>query len=106
MSDEELETVVNHLKREDYSDFQALNRTIQQSILRAETYRISLKNHLISNEREFSSAMPQIQAHYASNEAELLERQRSRLWRFYLYHQTRSDLSTWERKEKVILSFR
>ena len=105
MSDETLLLVVQRLQKEDYSDFYALNQTIQQAIFRAQSIRASLKNQLIQDDKPIKSHTSAIQAHYAENDFELVERQKSRLVRFYQFYQTKSDLSTPERKAKLFSLF-
>jgi carboxyl-terminal processing protease len=104
MSDDALASIVKRMAREDYSDFQALNLTIQKTILRAQKSRITLSDFLMRKEGYAPSANS-IQSHYADSEEELLARQKSRMERFYLFHQNRSDLSTMERKAKLFALF-
>jgi carboxyl-terminal processing protease len=106
LSDKRAAEILERLKNQDYSDFIALNRTIQNAILRAEEIRKKLSQQLAHDQlgmmdSPFSSAP----SRYASLDEDLIERQRMRMIRFYLFQKTRTPLDTMERKAKVYLLF-
>ena len=105
MSDEAAGLIVQRMNKNDFSDFLLLNDTIQQAIIRAQNLRNSLSDRLLSNDWQIAAASLAIQSHYAQTETELLERQKNRIIRFYLFHKSRTDLSTEERKKKLIVLF-
>jgi carboxyl-terminal processing protease len=103
MSDKVAGEVVLRLNNNDFSDFLSLNETIQRAISRAQALRISMYDRLFDNEWQTPSSG--IQSSYAQTEKELLDRQKNRIVRFYLFHKTRSDLSSMERKQKLVALF-
>ena len=105
LSDQKAQEILERLNRQDYSDFIALNQLIQKSILRAETQRKNLIPKLVSDNRETENWTPVASSHFARSEEELMERQKSRMVRFFSFHKMRSRLDTMERKEKVFLLF-
>jgi len=105
MSDEDAELVVQRMNKNDFSDFLSLNDIIQLAIVRAQSLRSSLNDRLLSNDWQIAALSSGIQPYYAQTEKELLDRQKNRIIRFYLFHKTRTDLSTTERKKKLIVLF-
>lgn len=105
LTDKRVQEILSHLKNQDYSDFIALNQTIQKSVIRAEIQRKELIQKMIAENGSMESWPPVSSSHFARTEEELMERQRSRMTRFFLYHKMRSRLDTPDRKEKVFLLF-
>lgn len=105
MSDETAQRIVQKMKQEDFSDFLVLNESIQRAILRAQNNRSSLNARLIEDNKEIRATSSGNHSQYAKTENELVERQKGRITRFYLYHQSRSDLSSQDRKAKLIALF-
>lgn len=105
MDDKRTEKVIQRMKQEDYSDFEALNQLMQNAVLRAQKMRKSIGDLFVRNELDFAPSQFYPPASYASSLEELSERQKSRLARFYLYHQSRADVSSVERKVKLLLLF-
>lgn len=105
MSDEKVRLVMQRMSHEDYSDFIALNQTIQRAIVRAQSIRDRFSRRDLEASAQFRSDYTGIHARFAQTENELAERLKSRLVRFYLYHKSRSNLSTAERQSKLIQLF-
>ncbi len=105
MSDEAANDIVQRMNKNDFSDFLSLNETIQQAILRAQNMRSSLKDRLLNNDWQISASSSGIQSQYAQNEKEIFERQKNRIIRFYHFHKSRSDLSSLDRKQKLVSLF-
>lgn len=94
--------VIQRISKGDYSDFAALNVVMQQAVLRAQKMRKSIGDQFLRNELDFSPSQVAPPSRYAASLSEIAERQKSRLARFYLYHQSRSDLSSVERKARLL----
>jgi len=105
ISEEEALNVVQRMNHNDFSDFLSLNQTIQQAILRSQEMRDAWRGPFINNKWKMSSAQLGIHSSFADSEIELLDRQKNRLVRFYQFHQSRSDLTSLERKEKLLILF-
>ncbi len=101
MSEKRAKEIMANLQKHDYRDFLAVNALIQESIVRAQAIRSLLAKQLSQSAQdpEAVSFLPPSQ--YPKSDEELIERQRSRLVRFYQYHKTRTQLDTFERKSKV-----
>lgn len=104
MSDDQAESILQRMKANDYSDFSALNRLIQHAIFRAEQNRTQMDGETLS---AFDAKGPEltIQSEYAQSKEELIERQKNRMARFYLFHRSRCDLSSSKRKEKLLFLY-
>ncbi len=103
LSDRRAEEILTRLKSNDYSDFIALNELMQNAIIRAQAMRSVLASELVKQEIELdSSASP---SQFAGSERDLMGRQKTRMVRFYLFHQARTRLDTQERKSKVFALF-
>ncbi len=102
MNDAAANKVIERIAKGDYSDFSALNDVMQQAVLRAQKMRKSIGDQFLRNELDFAPSQVPPPSRYAANLNEVAERQKSRLARFYLYHQTRSDLTSVERKAKLL----
>lgn len=101
IDDASAKKVIQRMSKGDYSDFTALNETMQKAVLRAQKMRKAIGDHFLKNELDFAPVQVP-PSRYAANLDELSERQKSRLSRFYLYHQGRSDLSGVERKARLL----
>lgn len=105
MSEEDALAVVQRMNNNDFSDFLSLNDTIRHAIVRAQNVRNSLNARFLNDEWQTASVQSGIHSNYAQSEDELLDRQKNRLIRFYLFHKSRSDLSSHERKQKLTALF-
>jgi carboxyl-terminal processing protease len=101
LSDAKVAEMIGRLEAKDYSDFIALNHLFQKAIFRAEAIRAALTQDLLRQKIDISGFSSLPQAHYASSEQELVDRQEFRMIRFYLFHESRANLDTIERKAKV-----
>jgi carboxyl-terminal processing protease len=105
MSDETASAVANRMNHEDYSDFWKLNESFQKAITRSRQIRSSISLDVYRKEKDLHVVPISLSPQYARTEEELALRQRSRMIRFYQFHQSRSDLSTLQRKEKLLSLF-
>lgn len=101
MSEKRAKEILNRLKKQDYSDYLTLNGLIQDSIVRAQALRVLVAKQIVAGalELENSSLIPPSQ--YSHSENELMERQKNRMVRFYLFHKARTNLDATERKQRV-----
>lgn len=102
MSDEKAKEILANLQAHDYSDFIILNGLFQESILRAQAIRTALSHTLVEKPPQGELTT---QSKYPQNLSELAEKQKSRMARFYLFHKTRTNLDTAERRAKVFELF-
>lgn len=104
MSDQRIEEIFKKWKKGDYSDFIALNQVVQRAIVRAQELRRELVPFLVGEETLSSTSfLPPSQ--FARIDGELMERQKNRMIRFYLFHSAHTRLDTPERKSKVYALF-
>lgn len=101
MSEKRAHEIMGRLQKRDYRDFIELNGLVQESIVRAQAARVVLFKQLVESkvDAEFSSLLPSHE--YATSEADLLNRQKARMLRFYQYHKARTHLDSIDRKSKV-----
>jgi len=105
LSDKKAASIVERLKREDYSDYLALNALFQRAISRAEAMRSLLAQQLLKEEIDDGSVTFLPPSKYAATEQELSSRQKTRMARFFLFHKSRTNLDAPERKMKVFSLF-
>jgi carboxyl-terminal processing protease len=105
MSDKRVQEILVRLEKKDYSDFTALNRVLQQSVVRAQSIRTRLAKNLAKTDFDLGPPTYPVPSQFASSEESLAERQKSRMVRFYLFHKSRTHLDTQERREKVYSLF-
>ncbi len=98
MSDKMALEVVARLKKEDYSDYLALQSLFQRAIHRAEGVRAMLAQNLLQTNIDLSGFSTM---RYAASESELIDRQQVKMVRFFVYHQSKTSLESQERKAKV-----
>lgn len=103
ITDAEANQIKKRIESGDYSDFFTLNSLFQRAIHRAEAIRALTAQQLLDTpirEKDAPSMIPF--SKYAVSEAELKERQKSRMIRFFLFHQSRTSIGSMERKAKVL----
>ncbi|MDE3045740.1 MAG: PDZ domain-containing protein [Verrucomicrobiota bacterium] len=105
LSDRKAQEIIERLKKEDYSDFLALNALFQRAIYRAESMRSMLAQQLLEEDPQEGSLSPIPSSRYASSEAELAQRQKLRMARFFIFQKGRTHLDSPERKAKVFSLF-
>ncbi len=105
MEDKHVAGVIQRMTNKDYSDFEKLNEIMQNAVVRAQKLRKSFGDLFLKNEMDFTSSQSQPPASYAGSFEELQERQKNRLARFYVYHQSRSSISSVERKARLLSLF-
>ena len=105
LSESKVNEILQRLKKEDYSDFIALNQLIQKSIIRAQTARRDLAEQLIRDDLRAEASFYGSPSQFPRTEKDLIERQRSRMSRFYLYHKARTRLDSADRKARVYSLF-
>src|SRR6185295_4014591 len=104
MSDAKVKEVLLRLEKKDFSDFLHLNELAQKAIIRSQGLRVMIAKQLV-NQAPSGEAEPTALNGYAKTEKELIERQKSRMARFYLFHEARTQLDTTLRKQKVFALF-
>jgi len=104
MKDSRAEEIYNRVQKRNYSDFMELNVLIERAIVRAQGLRQLIAQQAILSGKEFDAPSGPF-SRYASSEQEILERQRSRIARFFQFHQSRTQLDSPERKAGVISLF-
>lgn len=103
MSDEKVEQIASRLRMGDYSDFFALNQMMQRAASRAQALRANAMVDLIKNPVDGLGGGAS--SRFAHSEAELMQRQKARMSRFFAYHQARTPLDTVDRKARVFALF-
>jgi carboxyl-terminal processing protease len=103
ITDEQAGQMKKRIESGNYSDFFAMNALFQRAVYRSEAMRGLLAQDLLGTEiREKDSPYVLPFSKYASSDAELRERQKSRMVRFYLFHKSRTSVGSLERKAKVL----
>ncbi len=105
LSDKRAKEIVLRMKKNDYRDLIALNQIVQKAVIRAQTLRNTLMKELVREDLDFEVPNYVPQSQFASNEEELMDRQMSRMVRFYLFHKSRTRLDTPERKSRLYTLF-
>ncbi|MEN9653984.1 MAG: hypothetical protein RL235_96 [Chlamydiota bacterium] len=105
LSDAQAQQILKRLRAENYSDFIELNELCQRAVARAKETRVEISNQLINNDLLLNAVTYIPASQYAAKEADLVERQKVRMVRFYLFHQARTRLDTKERRMKVYQLF-
>ena len=101
LNEKQAQKILNRFQKEDYSDFEALNELFQGAIFRSQEIRAHLISQFMKGELsigEFNS-VPAME--YADAESELIQRQKSRMARFFAFQKSRSNVDTLNRKAKV-----
>lgn len=103
ISDETVRQMIQNYYKGSFEGFEEVIFRMQEGVLRAQNYRKSLKQEIISY--SFNDQKPFQQTGYAENKQELFRRQKYRIYRFFAYHQERSGLKTKEKREKAYRLF-
>lgn len=101
MSEKRAQEIMGRLQKHDYRDFLELNGLIQQSVVRAQAIRTLLARQLTQNTEDLETQNFLPPSHYSNSERDLIDRQKTRMTRFYQYHKNRTHLDTAERRAKV-----
>ncbi len=101
MSEKRANEILGRLKKQDYSDYLALNGLIQDSVVRAQALRVFLAKQIVAGTLELDNPSLIPPSNYSQSEKELIDRQKNRMTRFYLFHKARTNLDSPERKMKV-----
>lgn len=101
MSEKRAKEILGRLQKYDYADFLTLNGIMQESVVRAQAIRVFLARQLVGHTADLDLPNATPPGSYSKSDEELIERQRNRMLRFYLYHKARTNLDTVERKMKV-----
>lgn len=105
LSDEKAGLIINRIHQRNYSDYVALNQLFQRAALRAEAMRSAIAQQLMQEGEVEKEGRSQISSQYASSEAELAQRQRVRMVRFFAFQKARVSIDSPERKAKVLALF-
>ncbi len=105
LSDAKARAIQARLEKRDYSDFHALNQIFAVAQVRTQQMRAQVARDLIQQGATRESIFPPYTSSYAQTEADLLERQKTKMTRFYLFHQERTNLNTPDRRSKVIVLY-
>ena len=100
ISPERAEEILARVKKKNYSDFTALNVVFEQAVIRARNVRQQVLPELLSR-GDLGVSSSGVQSQYPTSDAELFQRQKNRMVRFYLFHQARTQLESTDRKAKV-----
>ncbi len=105
ISAQRAEEICSRVQRKNYSDFIELNAILQKAILRARGLRRSIAEQLVAALREPAASSSALFSKYPKTEDEIAQRQMNRMIRFYLFHQTRTQIDSAARKKKVYTLF-
>ncbi len=101
MKDSRAEEILSRVQKKNYLDFMELNSVIERSILRAQTLRqLGVEQMLAAGGKDSDVPILGL-ARYPQSESEIMERQKSRMGRFYQFHQARTQLGSADRKVSV-----
>ena len=100
MKDSRAEEIYARVQKRNYSDFVELNGIIERAILRAQNLRQLVVDQMLSNGKDIEFPTASF-ARYPQSEFDIIDRQKNRMARFYLFHQARSQLDSNERKMSV-----
>lgn len=105
LSDSKARAIQARLEKRDYSDFHALNQIFAAAQTRTQQMRAQVARDLIQQGATRESIFTPYTSSYAQTEADLLERQRTKMTRFFLFHQERTSLNSQDRRSKVIVLY-
>lgn len=97
----QLQEILSRIKQKNFSDYLELNRLCERAAERAKKLRTQIAAQLLSDPEDLGTQSMGILSQYAKTEAEILERQKNKMVRFYLFHQARTKLDSLERKKMV-----
>lgn len=100
MPDAQANEILGRIQRKNYSDFFELNAIIEKAILRAQNMRRYIVEQLV-NQKNIELETFKIFSQYPQTEHEIIQRQKERMARFYLFHQSRTHLDSFDRKASV-----
>jgi carboxyl-terminal processing protease len=103
MSDTTVNAILGRIQTKNYSDFIELNDLMASAILRAQNIRKELAKQMVFGSLSDSFSSPP--SKFPRSEKEIVEKQRSRMVRFYQFHQGRTHLDSPERKMGVFELF-
>ncbi len=102
LSDDNLQAVIQRVKKEDYSDFEKINEILRHSVERARKFRQQIKESILHEGNESLSMVRKERLEFAKSEEELLERQTAGLRRVFWSHRKKMSHATKARDEKVL----
>ncbi len=94
-SQAQLSTLLHNYQRDDLSSYVALNRTIEQSIVRARAYRQEVERELIISDKAPAFVLNAPYNDYPGNDADLKERIRSQLVLILALEKKNGTLRSW-----------
>ena len=102
-NEERLTAVIQKYNRDDLSEFEALNQTIQRSIVRARGYRQEIEQELIASNEDPKPVLGETYTDYPSSEKELKSRIKNQLLRVLAAEKRVSSTPVWnaEQRKKV-----
>lgn len=104
MQESRAEAVCDRLQKRNYADFIELNKILEKAVSRAQNLRELIVEQMLEG-KETLSLFSRIPSQYPQSEYEIVERQKNRMGRFYLFHQARTLLNTPDRKKSVYALF-
>lgn len=105
LSENQTQEIFERMKKNDYSDFIALNELFQKAIERFRNNRAQLAVSLSEMDSDSFFTTQSSYSQYAQSVEEVTKRQQNHMIRFFLYHQSRTHLETKERKLRVFALF-
>ena len=102
-NEDRLTVVIQKYYRDDLSEYDNLNQTIQRSIVRARSYRQEIEQELIASKEEPNPVLGESYVDYPSSEKELKSRIKNQLLRVLAAEKRVSNTSAWnaEQRKKV-----
>ncbi len=100
MDEDSANLVLQRVRNNDFSDYLALNKIFQRSVIRARNLREELIKSLILNDIREKKIKDDHEV-YAKEFNELVERQKNNLINFYLAQKRRSKIDNQNKKQKV-----
>ena len=94
--DKHLKSIVSNYQKDDFSEYEALNRVIQSAIARAREMREECAEELVASEEEVKAFSFETYSDFAKNETELRDRTQRYLTYILAKEKQMSNVHTWD----------
>jgi carboxyl-terminal processing protease len=102
LSEKEVKNHSSKLIKGDLSLFIELNKIFEKSIVRARYFRDVIENEYLNNEKSIKTPKKPIFAVFANSEKDLINRNKYKISKFYLYQRKNFKLDNISKKQKVV----
>jgi len=98
--EERIKAVVQKYHKDDLSEYDALNQTVQKAIVRARLYRQEIASELIQSDATPPTCAPVFYTDYSSSEKELKSRLKNQLTRILMLEKQSGTLRAWNADQR------